>query len=193
MFIPAQESILDMSPIEFEKNVLIILQQQMAGIENCHFEHNKIIEVSDGNYQIDGYIEFSLMGITYKTLVECKHYKSSIQREKVQVLYDKIRACGAQKGVLVSSSNFQSGAITYATQHGIGLIQLTEAGSEYHTRAMLNTVVANHHVPYNDGVPYIGVLQTSPKEGIMQCSYLSSRNTALREFLEKGIDGNTYQ
>ena len=48
MFIPTHESILEMSPTEFEKNALLILQQQMVGIENCHFEHNKIIEVSVG-------------------------------------------------------------------------------------------------------------------------------------------------
>jgi len=184
MFIPTKDAILDMSPTEFEKYALLILQQQIQGIENCQFEHNKILEVSDGNYQIDGYIEFNVMGVTYKTLVECKHYRSSIEREKVQVLYDKLRACGAQKGILVSSSNFQSGAITYATQHGIALIQLTEAGNQYETSGMYNTVVARQCVPHNGGIPYIGVKQTSPQEGITQCSYLSQTNLALKDFLK---------
>lgn len=184
MFIPTHDVILDMSPTDFEKYALQVLQQQVQGLSECRFEHNKIIEVSDGDYQIDGYIEFKVMGVVYKTLVECKHYKSRIEREKVQVLYDKLRACGAQKGILVSSSNFQSGAITYATQHGIALIQLTEAGSQYGTRSMFNTVVAHQHIPYNDGFAYIGVKQTSPKEGITQCSYLSRTNLSLKEFLE---------
>lgn len=184
MFIPTKNVILDMSPEEFEKYSIQILKQQMQGMVDCRFEHNKIIEVSDGNYQIDGYIEFNLMGVIYKTLVECKHYKSSIEREKVQVLYDKLRACGAQKGILVSSSNFQSGAITYATQHGIALVQLTESGNQYETRTMYNTIVAHHHIPCNGELPYIGVKQTSHKEGITQCSYLSANNLALRKFLE---------
>ena len=76
MFIPTKDVVLDISSAEFEKYALLILQQQMQGMVNCRFEHNKIIKVSDGNYQIDGYIEFSLMGVTYKTLVECKHYKT---------------------------------------------------------------------------------------------------------------------
>ena len=54
------------------------------------------------------------MGVRYVTLVECKHYRSPITREKVQILYDKIRAIGANKGVLISTSNFQIGAIKYA-------------------------------------------------------------------------------
>jgi restriction system protein len=184
MFIPTKNVILDMSPEEFEKYSILILKQQMKEMANCRFEHNKIIKVSDGNYQIDGYIEFNLMGVTYKTLVECKHYKSSIEREKVQILYDKLRACGAQKGILISSSNFQSGAITYATQHGIALVQLTEAGNRYETRTMYNTIVAHHNVPCNGTFPYIGVKQISYKEGITQCSYLSVNNLDLSRFLE---------
>ena len=184
MFIPTKDNILGMSPGEFEKYALLILQQQIQGMENCLFEHNKIIEVSDGNYQIDGYIEFRLMGVTYKTLVECKHYKSSIEREKVQVLFDKLRACGAQKGILVSSSNFQSGAITYATQHGIALVQLTESGNQIYSRDLYNTIVSHQYMPQNGGLPYIGVKQTSTKEGMTQCTYLSKTNLALRDFLE---------
>ncbi|MDL2232327.1 restriction endonuclease [Ruminococcaceae bacterium OttesenSCG-928-L11] len=172
-----------MSPEEFERYALLVLQQQVRGMEHCRFEHNKIIEVSDGNYQIDGYIEFDLMGVTYKTLVECKHYKSSISREKVQVLYDKLRACGAQKGILISSSNFQSGAITYATQHGIALVQLTESSNQYFTKSMYDT--SKYHRSNYGAAPYIGIMQTSVKEGVISSSYLSSDYLRLKEFLEE--------
>ena len=89
MFIPCKESVIDMTPTEFEKHSLRVLTEQLQHIENCVFQHDKIIEVDDGNYQIEGYIEFELMGIKYKTLVECKHYKTSISREKAAVLYEK--------------------------------------------------------------------------------------------------------
>lgn len=184
MFNPAKDTHLDMSPVDFEKYALMILHQQLQGIENCLFEHNKIIEVSDGNYQIDGYIEFSLMGVTYKTLVECKHYKGSIEREKVQVLFDKLRACGAQKGIMVSSSNFRSGAITYATQHGIALVQLTESGNRYHSRGLYNTLVLPQLTPQMDDLPYIGVKLASHNEGVILNSYLSKTSLVLRDFLE---------
>lgn len=184
MFTPTQKLILDMSPEEFEKYSLLVLKQQIQGIDDCCFEHNKIIKVSDGNYQIDGFIEFSLMGVTYKTLLECKHYKNSISREKVQILYDKLRACGAQKGILVSSSNFQSGAITYATKHGIALIQLIESGNQYQVRGMYNSLVSNQHIINHDGIPYIGVKHTCSQDGLIQCSYLTQTNLALKDFLK---------
>lgn len=70
----------------------------------CYFPTNRIIVTDDGNYQIDGYVEFEIMGLKFKSIVECKHYRTSISREKVQVLFDKVRATGAHKGILVSSS-----------------------------------------------------------------------------------------
>jgi len=183
MFIPIYESVLAMSPTDFEKYSLQILLQQVKHLNDYKVQHNKIIEVDDGNYQIDGYIEFNLMGVTYKTIVECKHYKSSISREKIQVLYDKIRACGANKGILISSSNFQSGAIEYASKHGIALIQLTDAGEQYVKRSQFNVIMNTHRIPYNGGCPYIGVMQSSTGIGI-NCSYLSITNLALKEYLE---------
>ena len=81
MFMPLKESIQDMTPTEFEQYSLRILSEQTKSLNNCSIQHNRIIEVDDGNYQIDGYIEFDLMGINYKTLLECKHYKNSISRE----------------------------------------------------------------------------------------------------------------
>jgi len=184
MFNPTMDTHLDISPVDFEKYALRILRQQLQGMENCLIEHNKTIEVSDGNYQIDGYIEFSLMGVNYKTLVECKHYKGSIEREKVQVLFDKLRACGAQKGILISTSNFQSGAITYATQHGIALVQITESETRYHSRGSCNTLVPTQHKLQNEELPYMGVKLASYNEGITLNSYLSRTNLALRSFLE---------
>ena len=71
----------------FERYSLDLLFEQTRNLENLVFEHNRIIEAHDGNYQIDGYIELCLK---YKTLVECKHYKSAITREKVRILHTKI-------------------------------------------------------------------------------------------------------
>ena len=112
MFIPLKDTVLEMSSIDFEKYALQVLKSKIKGLENVKFIHNKIIEAYDGNYQLDGYIEFEVMGVLYKTIVECKHYKYPISREIIQKVYDNLRAVGAHKGIVVSTSNFQSGAIT---------------------------------------------------------------------------------
>lgn len=185
MFIPVRESYLELTPEEFEKYSLDVLYEQTKGLENLKIEHNKILEVYDGNYQIDGYIEFTVMGIKYKTLVECKHYRSPITREKVQILYEKIQSIGAQKGILISTSNFQSGAIQYASVHGVALIQLTEADMCYETRGRLNVVVQYGILPRNCGKKYVGVLLRQGDYAGIACSYLSRTNQTLKVFLEK--------
>lgn len=180
MFNPCKETIVEMTPTEFEKYSLHILSEQVRSIANCTIQHNKIIEVDDGNYQIDGYIEFEMMGVNYKTLLECKHYKSSISRAKVEVLYDRLRACGANKGVIISSSNFQSGAIQYASKHNIALIQLTDSGSRYETRSGFE--YKNNYSLLCEKKSIKSIILSETEQNI-HCNYLSNNNLGLLDFL----------
>ena len=183
MFIPTKEHFYDMTPEEFEKYSLEILKEQTKGLENLEIHHNVIINKNDGNYQIDGMVQFEVMGIRYVTLVECKHYKNAITREKVQVLYDKIRAIGANKGVLIATSNFQAGAIKYAKEHGIALIQIVEADLTYEIRTKPNVIMMNACKSlYNNGKPYIGIMQIGRNCGFY-CKYLRNGDNNLRDFL----------
>ena len=83
-------------------------------------------ESEDGTYQIDVYAEFTALNSKFKVLCECKQYTSSVSREKVAVLHDKIESIGAHKGILLATSDFQSGAIQYAQAHGIALIKVED-------------------------------------------------------------------
>lgn len=188
MFIPTKKAFMDITPEQFEKYALDLLSEQTRGLENLVIEHNKLIEAYDGNYQIDGYIHFTMMGIEFKTIVECKHYNSAITREKVQILLSKIQSIGAHKGILISTSNFQSGAIEFARNHGIALIQITEAGTEYELRDKMNIIMNSHKKPYNYGKPYSGVLQKSIIGGGVSCAYLSRKNIVLKDFLVEKIE-----
>ncbi len=184
MFIPTKEVILEMSPSEFEKYTLQILEEQTAGLNNVKIEHNKVVHAYDGNYQLDGYIEFEALGVIYKTIVECKHYKYPISREIVHKVYDNLRAVGAQKGIVISTSNFQSGAIEYAKHHGIALIQITDSEENYYARSKVNVIVNYPFVPQNGNSPYTGVLQRKNlASGGINCYYLTRNNKALQSFL----------
>ena len=104
---------------------------------NTTIEHNKIYETYDGEYQLDGYIEHTALNVKYKTLVECKLHKNSIKRDFVVLLKDKVQSTGSQKGILISTSGFQSGAVKYAKQHGIALFQIID-GSIMRIQASLS-------------------------------------------------------
>lgn len=137
LIIPLKGNCANMSPTEFEKYTLFLLDNQFRekGIERLSIQHDKIKRGLDGNYQIDGTIEFYVMGVKYLVLVECKHYKNPVERKEILALHRKIDSIGAQKGIFVTSSSYQSGAIEYAKKHGIALLAVVEGKLNYYVRS----------------------------------------------------------
>ena len=94
------------------------------------------MKAHDGTYEIDIKATFGALGTEIVVLVECKRHKSSIKRDVVQVIHDKIYSLGAHKGIIFSTSSFQQGDIDYALEHGIATIQVIEGRLTYHTKAL---------------------------------------------------------
>lgn len=128
-----QVSIHDLTPTEFEKWCCAFLDAyaEEENLPDFKIVHNKIFKVSDGRYQIDIFAEFTAMKSKIKILCECKKYKNRVNREKVAILHRKLESIGAHKGILISTSDFQSGAIEYAKVHGIALIKAEDYHFEY--------------------------------------------------------------
>ena len=171
MFIPTKEYHIDMSPTDFEQYSLSLLRKQFVeegNIKNFSIEHNSHIDAYDGTYQIDGLIKFVFLGMEYKVLVECKRYKNPVKREQVQALKGKIESIGAHKGIFISTSSFQTGALEYARKHGIALITITDGDVNYHTRSYdLNETVCNF------GDSYQMAFQRMKTNGSVMVSYLN--------------------
>lgn len=139
MYNPFLPDITQMTDVEFEKYVenIVKIISSKEGID-CSIEHNKIIEVDDGSYQIDIIAKHNFLGTENITLIECKKYKDPVKRERVELLYSRIRSIGAHKGILFSTARFQKGAITYAKKHGIALVQVIKGELIYETRSAYN-------------------------------------------------------
>ena len=127
--------VLGLSPTDFEKHCYDILKgyAEEEGLKEFTITHNVRIETYDGTYQIDVYAGFTALNSKFKVLCECKQYTSSVSREKVAVLHDKIESIGAHKGILLATSDFQSGAIQYAKAHGIALITVEDHTLKNHS------------------------------------------------------------
>ena len=127
-FNPYREQYANMTPVEFEEHCISLLNSlsDFSSIHEVVIEHNRICASDDGEYQIDGYIEYIAFGVKHKVIVECKRHKAPIKRDIVAVLHAKLNSLGAQKGILMSTSGFQQGAITYAKEHGIALLQVLD-------------------------------------------------------------------
>ncbi|TMV50682.1 restriction endonuclease [Paenibacillus mesophilus] len=123
---PFREFVASISAEEFEKYCLDILKAyaEAEALKDFSILHNQNVKTNDGEYQIDVIAEFVALSVRFKVIVECKRYTRPVGREKIVVLADKVRSLGGHKGILISTSGFQSGAAEYAKVHGIALLQI---------------------------------------------------------------------
>jgi restriction system protein len=145
------------SPTEFEqlvKDFLVVTGQPLPKFEVFH----NVKETSyDGTFQIDIKATFeALGGSEIKVLVECKHYKSAIKREKVEILHSRLQSLGYNKGILFASSDFQNGAIEYAKAHGIALVFVLKGRFKYEVRSR-DQLFARNLPGHIDAPQFIGV------------------------------------
>ena len=142
------------TPSDFELLVKGILDAAAGELVNYRSEHLESLSGRDGEYVIDVVATFSALGARFVVLVECKHHARRIERQDVQVLHAKLKSLGAQKGMLFSTSQFQSGAVEYASAHGIALVEVATGVSNWHTRSAGPTVPP----PWGHFPKYIGWL-----------------------------------
>jgi restriction system protein len=125
-----------MSSEEFELYVAEFMRRETTTLPGATVEHLKKIKGLDGTYEIDVLLTFQVAGALYKTLIECKKHSHPIKRDLVQVLADRVRSLGAQKGMIFTTSSYQTGAIEYGQAHGISLVTVSDFLPEYETRSL---------------------------------------------------------
>ncbi len=124
---------------DFEKQVFSYLEEELnAGRFYCMpkwstIYHQKRYYSRDRNSNIvfDIAIEVRLPGFQSPSvfcLVECKDHNRSIQVDEVEAFFAKIQqvAPAAAKGILISTSSFQPGALEYARSKRIGLLRFPQ-------------------------------------------------------------------
>jgi restriction system protein len=141
------------TPRDYELQVKATLDAAAPSLSDYRSEHREILAGLDGEFEIDVTVRFSALGGTYLTLIECKHYKRPVGREKVQALLTKMQSVGAHKGMIFSTSGFQSGASEYAKAHGIALIEFADGRTSYIIRSLGSGEIPWSAVP--DEIPRI--------------------------------------
>ncbi len=140
---PYRELPARISPLEFEQFCMETLKAYASqeALQNFSIKHNQKIEASDSTYQIDVLAEYTALGCKNTIIVECKKYSRSIERSVVAELYAKLHSIGAQKGILISTSGFQSDAVKFANAHGIALWQVCDRMIKHYSAS------ANREIP----------------------------------------------
>jgi restriction system protein len=129
----AATSVFTISAEEYEQIVKAVLDAaaRQKGLLDYLSSHLDAITAADGDYTFDVTVRFRALGGDHLVLIECKRHKNKVKRELVMVLHSKLQAVGGNKGMLFSTAGFQSGAVDYASKHGISLVQLDERTTEW--------------------------------------------------------------
>ncbi|MEZ8717869.1 restriction endonuclease [Vibrio splendidus] len=102
--------------------------EQWAELKNICIEQNKkIIDKSGIEREFDLYWEYDLGGISYKTVIECKDYASTISIEKIDALVGKVHDLPDLKAIFATKTGYQSGAKIKAEKHDIELLIVRES------------------------------------------------------------------
>lgn len=144
----------DATPAEFEQFVVDVFRATEPEVEHLDVQLHERVAGVDGEYDMDGTVRFRWGGVDFLVLIEAKMHKNPIKRDVVQVISQKVQSTGAHKGVVVSTSNFQKGAVEFAKEHGIALVEVTEGRFTYHTRSATEMVpMARQEAADHFGMP----------------------------------------
>ena len=94
-------------------------------------EHN-VAEVgkSGARRQIDVKFTHKVRAHTYVTVVECKQWKSNVDRKRIDELAASIEDLNASKGVMFTTTGYEAGAEDYAAHKGIDLFLVRDLTDE---------------------------------------------------------------
>jgi hypothetical protein len=90
-----------------------------ANVEEC-------VIGARGQHDVDVVVRASRAGIEQLWVVECKWWRRSVSKLHVAALASVVQDVGADRGILLSETGFQAGAIRLASLSNITLTSLTE-------------------------------------------------------------------
>jgi restriction system protein len=182
----------DISSSDFEKLVIEWLRRSAEREEQAiTTEHLGVVQGDGGDYKIDVLVTFSALGgALFVVLVECKRQTRPVEREDVMVLESKLRDVNAQKGMLFSTSGFQSGALEFASAKHIATVAVVRGEWLYETRAAADRPAKPP--PWVHFDPYAGIRMTKTQTGLTCNTIELSRVDAIVEWLAERGSGDEH-
>jgi restriction system protein len=114
---------------EFEDYVRRWLKRQGKGFSSLTVMGKQTLEGPDGEFEIDAHAKFEALGAEFLVLVECKRHKKPVSRDMVLALKGKLAALAAHKGMMFSTSGFQSGALEFAQAQGLATFHVMKGST----------------------------------------------------------------
>lgn len=112
---------------EYEKLTQYIFDQivNQRQVNTIDVQHNVILQGKSTSHQIDVYWKFEVGGEEYSAIVQAKDWKSKVPQKEMLAFNDIIRDLPyGTKGIFVSQTGYQKGAIDVAKTNGITIYEL---------------------------------------------------------------------
>jgi hypothetical protein len=79
-----------------------------------------------GTHRVDVAVRTKRVGISQLWIIECKLWRRRVSKDHVSVLSNIVQDVGADRGIMLSESGFQAGAIPLARHSNVTLTSLSE-------------------------------------------------------------------
>lgn len=119
--------------IEYEKLTQYIFSQiiNQDQAKNIDVQHNVILKGKTTSHQIDVFWKFDLGGIEYCAIIQAKNWQSKVKQSDMLAFRAILEDLpSGTKGIYVSLSGYQSGAIEVARAYGISIYELRPPKAE---------------------------------------------------------------
>jgi hypothetical protein len=109
--------------IEYEKYIKTVFTQILKNenIQNVFVDHDVKLKGKTATHQIDVYWEYKQFGELIKVAVECKRYSKNVSIGVVRDFNSVLQDLNCSKGIIVTTTGFQKGAIEFASNNNISL------------------------------------------------------------------------
>lgn len=91
---------------------------------------NELVEGARGKHAVDVFVKGSVHGLAFQWVVECKCWKTNVPKEKVLALAEIVQDVGADRGILLSETGFQAGAVRQTFRTNITLTSISDLKEE---------------------------------------------------------------
>jgi hypothetical protein len=137
---------------DFVKNLqqAILNSEGFAKQKNILLEKNKLITDRNGiKREFDLYWEYELGGVSYKTVIECRDYETTISIKHIDGLVGKLIDLPGLKPVFATKKGYQDGALKKAKQHDIDLLIVREQNDSDWSDEYGNPLLKGIHVIFD--------------------------------------------
>lgn len=133
-------------------------------IDNIKVEHDVKIEGKSTTHQIDVYWEHRIGNSNFRMIIQAKDWKRPVPQKEVLALAEIVEDLPTgTKGVFISRSGYQEGAIKVAQAKGIDIYELRQPNDkDFKDKIMKAEIKINIEIPYYENMSIVVNKNKSP-------------------------------